>query len=231
MLIRNFGFWTSYEKHSDNYRTAGSKETHLLSVYSGGKRRKALRGGLHACSADPFERTYQCDKIYKFRRTCTIYSEKTEESAAKTTFRFSIADTGIGMNKEFMKRMFEPFTQEDETNTSDYAGSGLGLAISKNLVEAMGGSIVAESYEDIEVHLRSIYLWVVKGDRLLQSNRWRQKKNSEIDLTGCHILLAEDHPLNVMVATKLLEHKGMLIDVAENGQKAVDLFSESKPIL
>lgn len=155
--------------------------------------------------------------------------KKLEESAAKTTFRFSIADTGIGMNKEFMKRMFEPFTQEDETNTSDYAGSGLGLAISKNLVEAMGGSIVAESYEDIgSTFTVDIPLGRQKGQTAAEQ-QVETEENSEIDLTGCHILLAEDHPLNVMVATKLLEHKGMLIDVAENGQKAVDLFSESKP--
>lgn len=60
----------------------------------------------------------------------------------------------------------------------------------------------------LEVHLRSIYLWVVKKGQTAAEQQVETEENSEIDLTGCHILLAEDHPLNVMVATSFWSIKG-----------------------
>ncbi|NCC43387.1 MAG: PAS domain-containing hybrid sensor histidine kinase/response regulator [Clostridia bacterium] len=152
---------------------------------------------------------------------------KIEETKENAKFRFVIADTGIGISPEFMKRMFEPFSQEDSSNTSRYAGSGLGLSISRNLVEAMGGTIHAESYEDIgttftiEIPLKRVHA-AVSGSKITV------KEEPKFDLKDCRILMAEDHPLNVMVAKKLLERRGMIVTVAGNGQEAVDLFQESE---
>jgi CheY-like chemotaxis protein len=121
--------------------------------------------------------------------------------------------------------------QENIGNTSKYAGTGLGLSISKNLVETMGGSIAADSFEG----LGSTFTITIPLERInnhieaayhLEEAKTENKVNM---LEGYQILMAEDHPLNTMVARKLLESRGAVVTVAENGQIAVDIFDESEP--
>jgi signal transduction histidine kinase/ActR/RegA family two-component response regulator len=146
-------------------------------------------------------------------------------------FCFTIADTGIGMSEEFMTQMFHPFVQEDGSNTSKYGGSGLGLTISKNLIKLMGGTIEVESTIavgttfNVKIPLkRAKTIHEVPDD--LQNNQALSHKNS---LKNCQILMAEDHPLNIMITKKLLEKMGMTVTVVENGKSAVDIFAKSKP--
>ena len=161
----------------------------------------------------------------------TIECEEQDEK--QMLFHFAIADTGIGMSEEFMEKMFKPFTQEDGSNTSKYQGSGLGLAISKSLIEMMGGSITVESFLGIgstfKINLplkrmKKSYLYTIA-----KQAESTPRKMGEQALKGCRILIAEDHPLNVMIAKKLLESKGMIVTVADNGKMAVDTFAASKP--
>ncbi|MDD3409408.1 MAG: PAS domain-containing protein, partial [Eubacteriales bacterium] len=149
------------------------------------------------------------------------------ETDACTRFRFVVADTGIGMSEAFMQKLFTPFTQEDGSNTSQYGGSGLGLAISKSLVEAMGGVIHAESFPGVG----STFSVELPLDRLTCA---AQPLEAPVPpdlsvLEGRRVLMAEDHPLNVAVARKLLERKGLKVDVAENGQVAVEKINASQP--
>ncbi|NCB93056.1 MAG: PAS domain-containing hybrid sensor histidine kinase/response regulator [Clostridia bacterium] len=152
---------------------------------------------------------------------------KTREQAF---FRFVIADTGIGMSDDFMERIFLPFSQENTGRTSQYSGSGLGLAISKSLAEAMGGTIQVESFLGIgstftvELPLERIDELSEEADKKI----YRPIKKEEINLEGYKVLLAEDHPMNITVATRLLEKKGVKVTVAENGQDAVNRFDESQ---
>ncbi|MDD3616131.1 MAG: ATP-binding protein [Lachnospiraceae bacterium] len=163
----------------------------------------------------------------RIRFTAKILKEDSKQSV----FEFIIEDTGIGMSPKFMKHMFEPFVQENIGNTSKYAGTGLGLSISKNLVETMGGSIAADSFEG----LGSTFTITIPLERInnhieeayhLEEAKTENKVNM---LEGYQILMAEDHPLNTMVARKLLESRGAVVTVAENGQIAVDIFDESEP--
>lgn len=163
-----------------------------------------------------------------------------EETPKETVFRFVVSDTGIGMSETFMKKMFQPFTQEDGGTTSEYSGSGLGLAISKSLVESMHGTIEAESF----VGIGSTFTVEIPFDRIESEHHKTQNTNIESKakgskiaqaipeiemLKGRRILMAEDHPMNVMVAIRLLERQGMEVTVAENGKIAVQKFEKSKP--
>jgi signal transduction histidine kinase/transcriptional regulator with XRE-family HTH domain/ActR/RegA family two-component response regulator len=159
-----------------------------------------------------------------------------EQTKEMDEILFCVADTGVGMSEEFMKRMYEPFSQENGGNTTKYSGSGLGLAIARNLAEAMGGNISAESYLGIGTTFRiQIPLGrVVKSEYMEQPEGTgkkvfvKPKTIDEIHLDGYRILMAEDHPMNIMVAKRLLESRGMIVTVAENGKLAVDIFRKSR---
>lgn len=71
--------------------------------------------------------------------------EQTASSEDRCTLRFTMEDTGIGMDQEYIPQLFEAFSQEDLTSTNQYGGSGLGMSITKNIVEMMGGEIKVES--------------------------------------------------------------------------------------
>ncbi|MDD3403971.1 MAG: ATP-binding protein [Hespellia sp.] len=157
-------------------------------------------------------------------------AEITAQTEEKTYFRFTIADTGIGMSEEFMKKMFQPFMQEDNKNTSQFSGSGLGLAIAKNLIVAMSGTIRAESLVEVgSTFTVDIPLNNVRDAESVREEISGQNKWDESVLNGAHVLMAEDQQMNVIVATKLLEKKGIIVSVAENGQAAVDMFQKSEP--
>ena len=152
------------------------------------------------------------------------------ESAQRTNFRFVVADTGIGMGEAFMEKMFHPFTQEDSGNTSKYDGSGLGLAIAKSLVEMMGGKISAESRLGVgSTFTVELPLGRVCGAGQGAPDAMPQPAADFSVLRGCRVLMAEDHPLNVMVATKLLERKGVIVTVAPDGQSVVEQFKAAAP--
>ncbi|SDX30700.1 extracellular solute-binding protein, family 3 [Eubacterium barkeri] len=141
----------------------------------------------------------------------------------QTTLR--IKDTGIGISDEFLPRIFEPFEQENNAVTTNYVGSGLGLAIVKKLVDMMGGNITVQSKKDVG----SEFTVELTFD-IAQEQEVTEIKSSACvaDLAGKRILLCEDHPLNAQIATKLLEKKGMIVERAENGQAAIELFAKSE---
>ena len=146
------------------------------------------------------------------------------ESQVKT--KLIIKDNGIGMDKEFIPRIFEPFEQENDSTTVNYTGTGLGLAIVKNLVDMMGGSISVESEKGVGSEFTVEIVYDIASE---QAKPTVKAEAFEACLSGKRILLCEDHPLNTQIATKLLEKKGMLVEHAENGQVAVDLFRQAEP--
>ncbi|MEG0780820.1 MAG: ATP-binding protein, partial [Oscillospiraceae bacterium] len=137
---------------------------------------------------------------------------------------FTIRDTGIGIHPGFLPSIFQPFAQEHSGTRSGYGGSGLGLAISKNLAQLMGGDILVESTPGVGTTFRvEIPLGIPKSCDKAQT-KTDAKHCDGYDFTGKKILLVEDHPLNVMVAKKLLEFKNATVEVAENGQSGLDKF-------
>jgi signal transduction histidine kinase/ActR/RegA family two-component response regulator len=139
------------------------------------------------------------------------------------TLRFTIRDTGVGIDREFLPRIFGAFEQESAGNTTRYGGTGLGLAIAKNIIDLMGGTIYVESEKGVgTVFFVSVSLPIVSLDEDAGGD------DGEVaDFTGMRALLAEDNEINREIATAILEDKGFAVDPVTDGQEAVAKFSES----
>jgi len=155
------------------------------------------------------------------------------EDDSTMTIRFSIKDTGIGITREQLNKLFTSFTQADESTTRKYGGTGLGLAISKSLVEMMGGKIEVKSIygEGSEFCFTIKFSKCIDEENEYTSNSIkelqkipsRSRPSNEAAKTGSlKILLVEDNEINQMVAREMLEVKGFIVDVADNGKIAVD---------
>lgn len=140
-------------------------------------------------------------------------------------------DYGCGMSKEFMERIFQPFEQEKTRDNDQKTGTGLGLAISKNLIEQMGGTISVKSELGVgtEFTIHISHRIGKKENVNLERQKKEELAEEQIEeLRGLNILLCEDNNLNAQIATKILEKKGMVVTLAENGKKGVDIFSNSR---
>lgn len=141
--------------------------------------------------------------------------------------RFTVQDTGIGMSEAYMQRIFIPFEQERSSFTSVYTGSGLGLSIVHNLVKLMKGTISVESKLNQGTKF-VIELPLEKSDTPAENYgaEISEQELSEV-LRGKRILLAEDNEINREIIIALLEEAGAVVDAAENGAVAAELFSGS----
>ena len=163
--------------------------------------------------------------------TIVVEGECKEERGMIFCDRFYIRDSGIGMSQDYIQnRLFKPFSQEHSEVTAQYAGSGLGLSIVKSLVDLMGGTIQVES----ELGSGTTFIIDIDFERVSQEDvekylaKEDKKQNAVVQsISGCRVLLVEDHPLNAEIAKKLLEKAGCTIDWAKNGQEGVDVFSKS----
>jgi len=136
----------------------------------------------------------------------------------------TVKDNGIGMGEEFQNHLFEAFSQEDNDINRLGMGTGLGLSIVHNLVELMGGTIRVKSKKGegttFIIDMDAERAKNRPGDHHVQDNAG--KKN----IAGKKVLLCEDHPLNIEIATRLLERRGLLVTVARNGEEGVRIFRE-----
>ena len=135
--------------------------------------------------------------------------------------RYVVRDNGIGMSEEFQKKLFDPFSQEDVANArTQYKGTGLGMAITKKYVDMMGGSIAVESKKGVGSTF-TVEIPLELSEQVIQSE---QKQHLHRDLTGIHVLMAEDNDLNAELATMILEDAGVTVTRASDGKEVVDLF-------
>ena len=135
--------------------------------------------------------------------------------------RYVVRDNGIGMSEEFQKKLFDPFSQEDDANArTQYKGTGLGMAITKKYVDMMGGSIAVESKKGVGSTF-TVEIPLELSEQVIQSE---QKQHLHRDLTGIHVLMAEDNDLNAELATMMLEDAGVTVTRASDGKEVVDLF-------
>jgi len=159
--------------------------------------------------------------------TLTIRQETI--SADQALLCFTMKDTGIGMDPEFIPRLFDAFSQEDTATTTRYGGSGLGMAITKSIVEMMGGEIRVESEKGrgttFFVSVRMGRVTEADAEEMLQKDLPSEEGPA---LEGLHILIVEDQEMNAEVLADLLELEGMTSEWAENGQIGVDLFVQSE---
>ena len=147
----------------------------------------------------------------------------------KAILCFTIHDTGIGMDKEFIPKLFEAFSQEDSGNTSRYGGSGLGMAITGSFIKILGGEIKVES----EKGVGSIFTVTVPLSKVNEVDYQKTEKEElpaqDFSLAGLHILIAEDQEMNAEILAELLEIEEADSEWAENGQRAVEIFETSNP--
>ncbi|NEW60946.1 response regulator, partial [Sulfurovum sp. bin170] len=150
----------------------------------------------------------------------------------KSRFRFEIKDTGIGLTKSEQQRLFKAFSQADGSTTRNFGGTGLGLVISKQLVELMGGKIWVESQYGtgssfiFEIELQDVKL--IKKDIDIDKPTRKDNNNLKrsIDLLEGHkVLLVDDNSINQEIIAGLLENSHIELDIASDGQEAVDMFS------
>ena len=136
---------------------------------------------------------------------------------------YRVADTGVGMSKEFVQQIFEEFSQEENSARTKYKGTGLGMAITKRYVDLMGGTISVESEKGIGS------TFVVELPLEVTDESGIQKQHCSAgshDLTGVKVLMAEDNDLNAEIAMIQLEELGIQVTRAADGQKAVDIFAQ-----
>ena len=135
--------------------------------------------------------------------------------------RYRISDTGIGMNEEFIKEVFEEFAQEDSDVRTQYHGVGLGMAIVKKYVDMMGGTISVQSKK----HEGTTFTVDIPLE--ITDKEWNKSDpgfSEKVDFTGVNVLLAEDNELNAEIATVQLEEFGMNVERAVDGKNAVEVF-------
>ena len=147
--------------------------------------------------------------------------------------RIAVADSGIGISEKNMDKLFIRFSQVDASDTRKYGGSGLGLVISKQIAELMGGTISVQSKEGIgSTFIAEIPLKVVKAAEVEAQKEAEAKEDAAVFSINAHskarILVAEDEPVNQQVIGKLLGMAGFSYDIAENGEKAIELFKQKE---
>lgn len=145
-----------------------------------------------------------------------------EGEEGRALFTFTCQDTGIGMSEEYQKRIFDPFTREDESIKTAYTGTGLGMPIAKKLAETMGGSISFVSRKGEGT------TFTIKIPLLIDQNESQTEKTDEeagLSIEGVRILLVEDNELNMEISEFIVAEKGAVVTKAWNGKEAVETFA------
>jgi signal transduction histidine kinase/CheY-like chemotaxis protein len=160
----------------------------------------------------------------------TVRASVVEETPANVLLRWEVTDTGIGIAPEQQQRLFTAFEQADGSMTRKYGGTGLGLAISKRLAQMMGGDVGVES----QLGQGSTFWFTVRLDKATDAalpapnfSRVSAYERLLDQYPGTRILLAEDEPINQEVSLGLLEDAGLVVDLAEDGQQAIELAQKN----
>lgn len=145
--------------------------------------------------------------------------EKTAQFGGKSTFRFIIKDTGIGMSKEFLPKIFDTFTQENSSVANKYGSSGLGMAITKNIVEMMNGKITVESEKGVGT---TFFVTVTLTDA---AKKFFDKLDDiEINPLLMSVLVIDDDPIACDHAKLVLEKTGISAETAHSGKEALEMI-------
>ena len=159
-----------------------------------------------------------------------LVEEFETKSSVYAKYRFLVSDNGLGMSADFKETIFDAFTRAESSVTNKIQGTGLGMAITKNLVEAMGGTI------DVESELGQGSCFEVLMDLKIAEDSTvalaAQEETDEQDgniLQGMRFLCAEDNELNAEILTELLKIEGAECTICENGEEVLKAFEQSAP--
>lgn len=152
---------------------------------------------------------------------------RSRQEGSRLTVEAEVADSGIGMSEEFQKRMFQSFTQEEREESASVQGTGLGLAITKAIVDKMGGTIQADSHlgHGTRFVIQVSFPLMQKEEDASCRNEKEESEQIE-DLRGRTILLVEDHPMNQLIARRILQNNGAKVVALDNGEAAVNFLRE-----
>jgi len=160
---------------------------------------------------------------FTVRGTIDLRVRLIAEDADSVILRFEVEDTGIGIAPENLQQLFTAFQQADNSTTRQYGGTGLGLAVTRRFAELMGGSVGAES----EVGQGSTFWFTArlcKGSLPEPVAEVRiSSRNAAVDFSNRRILLAEDEPINQEIILEILAEVGASIEVANNGEEALEM--------
>ena len=167
-----------------------------------------------------------CVKYNKPHGTITTSTECLSRDEACVVYRWTISDTGIGMDPEFVERIFEPFSQETDITgaTGTHQGTGLGMSIAKRIVDRMGGTIEVSSVKGEG----STFVVTIPFDIAEEPMRPENAKESH-SIEGLHVLLIEDNDLNIEIARTLLEDKGARVTCAHDGAEGLERYQGCPP--
>ncbi|MBO6158069.1 MAG: response regulator [Firmicutes bacterium] len=143
--------------------------------------------------------------------------EKTGQFEGKTALKFQVSDTGIGISKEYLPKIFEAFSQEKTSASNKYGSTGLGLAITKNIVEMMNGRIEVESEQNVGTTF-TIYVTLVDAE-----NSHSMASRLEIDPSQLDVLVVDDDAVALEHAKVVLESVGIGTETATSGEEALEM--------
>ena len=159
-----------------------------------------------------------------------LVEECETKSSVYAKYRFLVSDNGMGMSADFKDTIFDAFTRAESSMTNKIQGTGLGMAITKNLVEAMGGTIDVESELgqgscfEVLIDLR------IAEDRFVSSAEQAEKDEPAGNvLKEMRFLCAEDNELNAEILMELLKIEGAECTICENGKRVLEAFEQSAP--
>ncbi len=158
----------------------------------------------------------------------TVTVSELTRDAARSCLEMRVTDTGIGISADKLKNIFEKFVQADQSIAARFGGSGLGLSISKRLSQLMGGDITVESQEGVGSSF--VATWYIPHAAVQKF----KSPDSYVVPAGDQqrVLIVEDYPANIMVATLMLESMGYTVDAVESGRLALDkIAAAQKPYL
>ncbi|MBQ9493473.1 MAG: response regulator [Oscillibacter sp.] len=149
----------------------------------------------------------------------TLTVERTAHFDGKSTLRFTVKDTGIGMEKSFLPKLYDTFSQEDSssTNTNKYGSTGIGLAIAKNILEMMNGRIEVDSEKGVGT---TFTVSVTLPDAQPYAS---ETDGNDFQLHGLNVLLIDDDPIAREHSKLILDKVGVVSDLAASGAEAVEM--------
>ena len=192
-----------------------TSSNHLLGLINDVLDMSKIESGENRMNIETFDLTEQIREI-----DMLIYAK----------YRFVITDNGIGMKKEYLEHIFEPFSRQENSVTNCVQGTGLRMAITKNIVDMMSGIIQVESEEGIGSTFEVIFEFRI--DKEKEKSSPAQPRKNEINsgesdiLKGKRFLCAEDKELNAEILKALLEMEGAECEICTNGEEIVERFAD-----
>lgn len=161
--------------------------------------------------------------------TLAVAADRGNQDPGKVSLRFSVQDSGIGIRSQDRESIFEPFAQSDSSTTRKYGGTGLGLAICSNLVRMMHGDLTVESQPGMGSTFSFTAEFGLDAAEFAGERDFAAPEPAKLRemIAGRRVLLVEDNLINRQVAREMLQAAGLAVDLAENGEQALQILSGS----